>query len=112
MDSLLFRKLCLIIVVAFVVGIGASQSAWGGYEEGKNAYLRGDYATALKEFHSAAEQGNELAQFGLGSMYVDEKGVQRDLKIAIKWYRKSAEQGFAIAQNNLGSSFWRGKRCV
>jgi len=36
------------------------------YQEGMDAYERGDYDTALKEFRPLAEQGKALAQFNLG----------------------------------------------
>ena len=42
------------------------------------------------------------AQFALGWMYWDGKGVLQDYKEAISWYRKSAEQGHPRAQNDFG----------
>ena len=69
-----------------------------GIEAGK----KGDYATALKLLRPLAEQGNVNAQFYLGWMYWDGKGVLQDYKEAISWYRKSAEQGHPRAQNDFG----------
>ncbi|MBK6758554.1 MAG: sel1 repeat family protein [Moraxellaceae bacterium] len=66
------------------------------------AYKKGDYQTALKEFKEAAEQGEALAQFGLGFMYYKGDGVLQDYTEAASWYLKAAEQGDAMAQSFLG----------
>ncbi len=50
----------------------------------------------------SAEQGDARAQYNLGLMYVNGRGVPQDYEKAIDWFTKSAEQGFAGAQNNLG----------
>lgn len=52
-------------------------------EDGRAAYNRGDYATALKLFRSLAEQGNADAQNDLGWAYEQGIGVQQDFKEAI-----------------------------
>ncbi len=41
--------------------------AWGqDFEKGRDAYMRGDYATALREWRPLAERGHADAQFKLG----------------------------------------------
>jgi len=45
------------------------------YQEGMDAYERGDYDTALKELQPLAEQGHTEAQFNLGLMYYEGLGV-------------------------------------
>ncbi len=54
------------------------------------AYQRGDYATALREWHPLAEQGGANAQLLLGSMYDNGLGVPQDYAEAVKWYSKAA----------------------
>ena len=44
------------------------------------------------------KQGDTNAQFNLGVMYEDGRGVTQDYQEAVKWYRKAAEQGDAEAQ--------------
>ena len=39
------------------------------FQAGKNAYDRGDYETALKEWQPLAEQGDAKAQLFIGYMY-------------------------------------------
>lgn len=67
-----------------------------------------NYAEAYNCFKKAAEQGNSAAQFNLGIMYYDGKGVKKNIAEAIKWTRRSAEQGFAEAQFNLGIYHYNG----
>ena len=81
----------------------------GDFQAGLDAYQAGDYATALKEFRSLAEQGNVDAQYNLGLMYAKGKGVTQDYKEAVKWYLIAAEQGYAGAQHNLGNMYARGE---
>ncbi len=83
--------------------------AWADFQAGVDAYERGDYETALKEFRPLAEQGYASAQSNLGLMYDNGQGVSQDYQEAVKWYRRAAEQGLAIAQSNLGVGYDRGR---
>ena len=49
-----------------------------------------------------AEDGSQLAQFELGNMYENGRGVLQDYAEAVRWYRLAADQGNANAQSNLG----------
>ena len=59
----------------------------------------------ISEVQKAAEQSDAKAQFLLGSMYVQGKGVAQDYKQAATWFRKAAEQGNAQAQRLLGMMY-------
>ena len=78
------------------------------YQEGYDAYNRGDYDTALKEFRPLAEQGFASSQFNLGLMYDKGQGVAQDYQEAMKWYRLAADQGHTNAQTNLGVMYHKG----
>ena len=43
-------------------------------------------------------KGNIFAQYNLGIMYQDGRGVTKDDAEAVKWYTLAAEQGHALAQ--------------
>jgi TPR repeat protein len=73
------------------------------------AYGAGDYAAALKLLRPLAEQGNPGAQYNLGQMYRNGRGVPQDLGEAIKWYRRAADQGDPLAQYNLGVLYDEGR---
>ncbi|SFN05864.1 hypothetical protein SAMN05660284_00429 [Formivibrio citricus] len=83
----------------------AALSAHAGFDEGMEAYGKGDYTVALREFKAAAEKGDLHAQQNLGMMYAFGLGVDKDEKLAVEWYRKAAEKGFAPAQHSLGQAY-------
>jgi TPR repeat protein len=56
-----------------------------------------------------AGQGDAQAQFNLGLMYDNGRGVTKDYTEAVKWYRKAAAQGNADAQFNLGTMYSNGE---
>ncbi len=79
-----------------------SAPVWADFKSGMDAHQRGDYATALREWQPLAEQGDALAQYNLGLLYDNGRGVQKDYAQARQWYEKAAAQGHADAQVNLG----------
>ena len=83
--------------------------AFAGFDAGMAAYKQGDYATALPELRAAAEGGHARAQYALGSMYNEGKGVAPDRAAAAEWYRKAAVQSHAQAQFALGVLYSSGK---
>jgi len=103
------RKLLIALGVCAAAAVGTSSVVVAGFDEGFAAYEGGDYAAALKEFRSLAEQGDAKAQFYLGAMYEGGRSVTQDYKEAVKWYRKAAEKGLAEAQNNLGEMYRKGE---
>ncbi len=50
----------------------------------------------------AAEQRDAQAQYNLGVLYAEGRGVPQDDAEAARWFRLAAEQGLADAQANLG----------
>ncbi len=58
--------------------------------------------STMPAIEQAAEAGDAEAQFKLGALYANGKGVEQDSKLAAKWLRKSAKQGWSAAQTLLG----------
>lgn len=56
----------------------------------------------LEQLKLLASQGNADAQFNLGWMYADGRGVAKDDAQAVHWFRLAADQRYAPAQNSLG----------
>lgn len=52
-----------------------------------------------------ANSGNAQAQYHLGHLYLQAKGVAKDVDRAPQWYTKSAAKGDSGAQSTLGSIF-------
>jgi len=82
------------------------------YQAGEDAYFRGDYATAFKEWRPLAEAGNGEAQSFLGEMYRKGEGVTQDYQKAANWYRRAADQGIVDSQYNVGVMYERGEGVV
>jgi len=72
------------LILAVLLTLCLAAPAWGGFDEGIEAYKRIDYDTALKEFLPLAEQGDADAQFYLGVMYHFGYGVTHDYAEAMK----------------------------
>jgi len=92
----------VVFLLILILSLPMATIAYAGFDDGKAAYDRGDYATAYKEFKVLAEQGHAGAQRYLGVMYHEGHGVPQDYGEDAKWTRKAANQGDAKAQFNLG----------
>ena len=83
--------------------------AWADYKAGEDAYDRGDYATAWHKWQPLAEQGDTDAQFNLGLLYYNGRGVPQNYAKAREWFEKAATHGHARAQVNLGLLYANGQ---
>jgi hypothetical protein len=75
------------------------------FGRGVEAYQKGDYATALREWSPMAEQGEPAAQFNIGLMYFEGHGVPQDYARAAMWFERSAERDYTKAQRDLGEMY-------
>ena len=81
----------LFMVVGLSLMLAAPARA--DFQVGVEAYKRGDYDTALKEFRPLAEQGDAFVQFNLGVMYIKGQGVPQDYVLAHMWMNLAAAKG-------------------
>ncbi len=82
-------------LIVLIVALGLMRPAWADIQDGRAAYERGDYQTALREWRPLAEQGLAEAQWSLGVLYESGHGVAQSFAGAAAWHRKAAEQGYA-----------------
>ncbi len=87
-----FAGLALIAALCAGFTLGLTAPGWAGMWEGKAAYKRGDYATALREWRPLAEQGSAKAQVTLGLAYGIGLGVPRDLVQTHMWLNLAASR--------------------
>ena len=107
------KRLIINLFLTISLALGSFGVGWSGdFQKGLEAYNKGDYATALKEWKPLAEGGYIDAQYNLGIMYDNGQGVLQDYKTAVKWYIQSAEQGNAEAQYNLGVMYALGQGVI
>ena len=90
----------ILLMLSFATPVAA-----GPLEDAEAAYARGDYKSYLRLTRSLADRGDAAAQYNLGIMYENGRGVRKDDAEAVRWYRKAADQGHLEAQNNLGAMY-------
>ena len=72
------NRYTLIPILMMTVLLGSSGVCWGAdHQKGLDAYEKGNYATALKEWTPLAKQGNAVAQYNLDVIYDNGLGVHR-----------------------------------
>ena len=102
------KKIRTSLLVCVLVAAARASFA-GPLEDGLDAFDADDYATAMRLLRPFAAQGDGGAQFRVGWMYDEGKGVPLDDTEAVKWYRLAAAQGDKGAQNNLGGMYSDGE---
>ena len=94
--------------IACAALLAVSAPAAAGFYEGLVAAQNEDWATALSECLSIAEEGNPGAQSNLGDMYAYGLGVEQDDAEALRWHSLAAEQGIAKSALFVGLAYAAG----
>jgi uncharacterized protein len=103
------NRMFIAAITALILAMGFTSAAAGPVDDAVAAANRGDNATALRLLRPLAERGDAAAQYCLGLMYANGKGVSRDYAAAVTWYRKAADQDYDHAQVLLGAMYATGK---
>ena len=69
---------------------------------GDKHFNKGDYETALEYLTKAVELGDAEAHYCLSVMYLDGRGVEKDMKKAVHHWAEAAIGGHPGARHNLG----------
>ena len=88
-------SLCLPALADFIAGMAA--------------FNRGDYETARDEWLPLAEGGLVEAQYNLGLLYYNGKGMEVDYEEALHWYLQAAEQDYVRAQYRVAEMYEAGR---
>jgi len=86
----------------------AAPAAAASWEAGLSALEEGRVEKAASIFKRIAPQGDVRAQFALGVMYLEGRGVARDPERAAGWIQRSARAGFLPSQTVLGRMYLLG----
>ncbi|HEX7753133.1 MAG TPA: SPOR domain-containing protein [Novosphingobium sp.] len=98
-------------IAALAAALLVSAPALADVKAGVDAWTRGDYAAAVREWQGPATKGDADAQFNLAQAYKLGRGVRQDLKQAEDLFAKAAAQGHLQAGDNYGLLlFQRGER--
>src|SRR5690348_6176153 len=93
------------IALVALLCFAAAPAVSAALDDGRDAYQKGDYATALRLLRPLADAGNSDAQVFIGLSYEFGDGVAKNTAEAVKWYRQAAEKGNSDAAYNLGTLY-------
>ncbi len=94
-------------LVSFFTEKPCQNSPQGDLQKGEEAFRRGNYFNALREWEPLAEQGNVQAQYRLGCLHA--KDPDGNMAKAASWFHRAAKQGLAEAQFELGHLLEKGQ---
>lgn len=99
-------------LAAAVAALTAAQTpALADNKAGVDAWSRGDFATAVREWQGDVGRGDADAMFNLAQAYKWGKGVKQDMAKAEELYGRAATLGHLQASDNYGLFlFQRGER--
>jgi hypothetical protein len=89
--------------------LASTLPAFADFQAGVDAYQKGDYVGAAKEWRPLADEGDAVAQYNLALLYLDGHGVPQSDAEAVNWFRRAAEQDNTLAQHNLGAMYGSGQ---
>ena len=95
-NRLIRRGIVALALLATLPGIPVAVGQT--FDEAVAAYGRGDYATAVRGFLVHAEQGDASAQYNLGLMYANGRGVLKDSVLAHMWSNIAGANGNEAAR--------------
>lgn len=86
--------------------------ALGPAEQAYTAFQRGDFETARILWKQAAIKGDASAQYNLGLIFAEGRGVIRNPGAAISWWQLAAQSGHHQAQHNLALAYISGETII
>jgi TPR repeat protein len=95
------------IILVFMVVLLLPLTCSAGSIEGRLAYRKGEYTTALREFNADA-QGGPVGTFFLSLMHLRGEGIPKDETHGLELLRRSADEGYSAAQYLLGLHYLYG----
>lgn len=95
----MLRALVILAATLLPATVGA------GFDDGVDAWLRGEWPRAAAEWRPLAESGHAQAAFNLGRMAELGQSGAVDEAAAAEWFRVAAERGHPGAQLALGEYY-------
>ncbi len=98
------RSLLFILLIPL---LGVAQAA-ANYNTGALYFANGDYNTAMQIWAPLAREGNPAAQYSIGLLYDQGKGVKKDPVMALKYFKAAVKQNLPAAEYYLGVKYYAG----
>lgn len=106
MNQAVRGSLCRLVFIAAFCFFSAGAQA--NLQEGIDAFQAGNHRAALGKFAPLAENGNAVAQFYMGKIYMQGIGSRPDYNKALLWARKAAQQRNSDAEHFIGFMHYYG----
>jgi|SRR6056300_494473 TPR repeat protein len=90
------------VILAIILWL-LPMSVWADFQDGVRAYKQEDYRTAFREWRPLAEQGEARAQFNLGIMYAQGKGIGKNYLLSYVWLSLANKNGHNKAKQYIKS---------
>jgi len=92
----------VILLIAYLLIAPLATASEADFQQGKQAYLKKDYATAFTAFKKAADKNHAGALYWLGTMYQSNKfGLEADQKKMYALIQRAADNGHASAAYSI-----------
>ncbi len=98
-------RVSILTLLLFILAPAPALADAAARERGTAALRAGDDAGAFEILAPLADAGDAEAQFLVGLLYAQGRGVTQNFWQAGRYYRSAGEQGHAGAQVNLGSLY-------
>ena len=94
------KKIILLSVILLTTGFSKDL-----FELGLEAYNKGEFDKAAKQWQKACDDNVARACHNLGVLYEDAQGVKQDYHKAAELYKRSCDGGFVGSCLNLGALY-------
>ena len=96
------------LICLFLCFLPFHSSSASNYNTGAVYFAKGDYTSALSIWKPLAQQGNAAAQYSMGLLYDQGKGVEQDTGKALQFFQQAVAQNLPAAQYYLGIKYFAG----
>ena len=94
-----------VVAISVVLSMFCTFALAISHDDALKAYGAGDFEAAFKIWRPLAEDGDARAQFRVGELYIEGKGVAKNLAHARKWIEAAAQQGYTKAEHRMGEIY-------
>lgn len=98
----------ILVAILIVATTGCGKNTDKLAAEGRQAYLDGDFQTAVTLLKEAADKGSAEGELWLGRCYANGLGVKMSEKRAFELFEASSEKGNADATMELAQCYMKG----
>jgi uncharacterized protein len=99
------RHLLYTLVLASAMALPAVADP---LDEGLEAYRAKDFAKAVALWRPLADKGDPVAEYRIGTLYAEGRGVEQNDETALMWFLRAAKKGEPSAQYDVGASYMGG----